>query len=100
MAILFVLVLIIIFLLLLVPLSIFYHFQKRKKYIKKIVDNKENYGMIQKWRCALCNGIMLASCRLTLLETQGVSTPYAICQICANNSICIDPAYISEETNV
>ena len=100
MAIFFILVLTIIFLLLLVPISIFYHSQKRKQYIKHIIENKDKYGMKQEWRCALCNGIMLATSRLTLLEVQGVRSPYAICSICANNSICIDPAYISDETTV
>ena len=54
--------------------------------------------MKQQWRCALCNAIMLATCRLTLLEVKGVESPYAICSICANNSICIDEDYISSKT--
>lgn len=82
----------------LIPISIFYHTQKRKQYIKQVVKDKEIYGMKQQWRCALCNAIMLATCRLTLLEVKGVKSPYAICSICANNSICIDEDYISDET--
>ena len=99
MAIFFVLVLVIFFLLLLIPISVFYHTQKRKQYITQVVKNKEIYGMKQQWRCALCNAIMLATCRLTLLEVKGVESPYAICSICANNSICIDEDYISGKTS-
>ena len=83
----------------LIPLSIFYHTQKRNKYIRQVVKNKEVYGMKQQWRCALCNAIMLATCRLTLLEVDGVESPYAICCLCANNSICIDEDYISGKTS-
>jgi len=98
MAIFFILVLAIFFLLILIPISVFYHTHKRKQYIEKVVKDKEVYGMKQEWRCALCNAIMLASCRLTLLENQGVKSPYAICSICANNTICIDEDYISDKT--
>jgi hypothetical protein len=98
MTILFILVLTIFFLLILIPISVFYHTHKRKQYIAKVVKDKEVYGMKQEWRCALCNAIMLTSCRLTLLENQGVTSPYAICSICANNTICIDEDYISDRT--
>lgn len=97
MAIFFILVVTIVFLILLVPFSIIYHNLKRKHYIQGIVKNKEKYGMEQKWRCALCNGIMLANCRLTLLEVRGVKSPYVICSLCSNNTICIDPEYTIHE---
>tara|TARA_B100000902_G_C27108179_1_gene812216 strand:- start:175 stop:459 length:285 start_codon:yes stop_codon:yes gene_type:complete len=93
MAIFFILITVIICLVAMIPLSFFIHYKRYEKQIAVIVKNKDKYGMDQKWRCVKCSGIMLTNYRLTLIKKK----PYAICNICAQNSICIDKEYITEE---
>jgi len=90
-------VLLIVCLLLMIPLSFYLDSYRKKIYIASIVKQKSDYGMKQSWRCAKCNSIILTNYRLTLMEYQNVSSPYAICTICAQTSICIDPDCITEE---